>query len=340
MTSSYKAILIALVALIAVILGGTVAFMQLEGFNFMDAIWLTVITITTVGFGDVVPKSPAGRAIALLLVVCGVWLFTYVLSNIFSGLVEGQLADLWGKRKMLNKIKTLKNHIVVCGAGRVGHEVVLELLNYNNPFVVIEKDESRLEELREMGVLFLAGDATEDKLLELARVEHAQGIIVTLPDDASNLFVTISAKNFNPGIRIITRANRPENIKKIRRAGADTVICPSAMAGNRMALSAIKPASVAYVQTLVETREINLELEELILDENSSLAKLPLKDSGLREKFGALLLAIKRNEETLVNPCPDEMLLPGDILIVCGPAENLARLEKLAAGKSTGEITI
>lgn len=332
MSSSDRAIFIASVALIVVILGGSLSFMLLEGFTFMDALWLTVITITTVGFGDIVPKSTMGRAIALLLVVSGISLFTYVLSNIFSSLVEGHLADLWGKRRMIKKIKGLTNHIIVCGAGRVGQEVVLELINHSPSFVVIEKDEQRLKELQELDVLFIQGDATEDKFLHMARIEYAKGIIVTLPDDTGNLFVTMSAKALNPDIKTITRANRPENVNKIKRAGANTVICPSSMAGSRMALSIIKPASVAYVQTLVETRHINLELEELVLSANSPLVNVQLKDSGIREKFGTLVLAIKRSDSTIVNPGPNEILLPGDIMILCGSEENLYDLEKLAIG--------
>ncbi|WP_006523964.1 potassium channel family protein [Desulfoscipio gibsoniae] len=166
----------------------------------------------------------------------------------------------------------------------------------------------------------------------MARIEYAKGIIITLPDDTGNLFVTMSAKALNPKIKTITRANRPENIQKIKRVGANSVICPSSMAGSRMALSMIKPASVAYVQTLVETRHLNLEPEELVLSTNSPLVNVHLKDSGIREKFGTLVLAIKRSDSTIVNPDPKEKLLPGDILIICGSAENLYDLEKLAIG--------
>ncbi|KUK82420.1 MAG: TrkA-N domain protein, partial [Pelotomaculum thermopropionicum] len=239
MTSSGRAVFVGTIILVLLILGGSFIFMGLEGLSFLDAVWLTVITITTVGFGDIVPRTQLGRAIALFVVVGGVWLFTYVLSNIFSALIEGHLIDFWGKRRMMKKIAAMKNHVVVCGIGRVGQEVVTELNNHRTPLVVIDKDEQKLKELREAEVLFVTGDATDDKILLLARVEYAAGIIITLPDDAANLFVTISAKDLNPGIRIITRANSPENVDKIKRAGADSVICPSLMAGNRMALSAV-----------------------------------------------------------------------------------------------------
>ncbi len=332
MKSQNRAIIIATIALLFVILGGSIAFMIVEDFTFVDAIWLTIISITTVGFGDIVPNSVAGRIIVLFIVISGLWLFTYVLGNFFSSLVEGHLIDLWGKRIMMKKVKALNNHIIVCGAGRVGHEVIMELKNNGTPFVVIEKEEKKFKDLRGDNVLYIEGDATEDKTLNLAGIEKAKGIIISLADDAGNLFVTMSARTINPGMKIIARANRPGNINKIKRAGADSVFCPSLMAGKRMALSIIKPASVAYVQALTDTNKVNLELEELILGKSCPIVNKPLKDSGMREDFNTLLLALKRDNDTILNPGPNEVLLPGDIMIVCGPANELSKLEKLALG--------
>ena len=332
MKSQNRAIIIATIALLFVILSGSIAFMIVEDFTFVDAIWLTIISITTVGFGDIVPNSVAGRIIVLFIVISGLWLFTYVLGNFFSSLVEGHLIDLWGKRIMMKKVKDLNNHIIVCGAGRVGYEVIMELKNNGTPFVVIEKEEQKFKDLQRDNVLYVEGDATEDNTLNLAGIEKAKGIIISLADDAGNLFVTMSARTLNPGMKIIARANRPGNINKIKRAGANSVFCPSLMAGKRMALSIIKPASVAYVQALTDTNKVNLELEELILGKNSPIVNQPLKDSGMRERFNTLLLALKRDSDTVLNPGPDEVLLPGDIMIVCGPADKLSNLEKLALG--------
>ncbi|MFZ5646763.1 MAG: potassium channel family protein, partial [Bacillota bacterium] len=269
-----------------------------------------------------------------LMVIGGVGLFTYLLSGVFSVFLEGQMAELWWRRKMMKRISRLENHIVLCGAGRVGKEVATELMRERVNFVVIEKDPEKLNELRELGVQYIAGDATEDKVMQMVHLENASGLIITLPDDTSNLFITMSTKTVNPGIKVITRANRPENIRKMERAGADQVICPSAIAGVRMALAALKPASVSYVQTLVDTRDVNIELEEIFLSSGSSLVGTSLKHSGLREKYNILLLAIKRNEEIILNPKPDETFQPGDLLIVCGTAENLADLEIEAIGEN------
>jgi len=331
---SLRPIISAVLALILLISAGIYCLVKLEDKNFFDALWLMVISITTVGYGDVVPSTTTGRVITMSVIIIGVGLLTYVLSTVFVGVLEGHLRDIWGKKRMMKEISRLRNHIVVCGAGRVGKEVVAGLLQEKQRFVVIEKDFARLEELRsEGGVLFIAGDATEDKVLLSAQAPWARGVITTLAEDAGNLLIAIACKEFNPEVRIVARANRPESIVRLKRAGADTVVCPSAIAGNRMTLASLKPASVAFVQTLVEDREINLNLEELILSKNSSLVGKELKDSEIRENFGVMVLAVRRGEESIINPGPGEKFLPEDLLILCGPAEGLTRLEKVAAGE-------
>ncbi|MCL6557760.1 MAG: potassium channel protein [Firmicutes bacterium] len=329
---SLRPILKALAGLIVLVSCGVYLIIRLEDKSFMDALWLALTSITTVGFGDVVPSTTEGRIVTMLLMVGGIGLLTYLLSTVFVGALEGHLSDIWGKRRMMKEIARLKNHMIVCGAGRVGREVIYELLQENQKFVVIEKDPARLEELRnEGGVLFIAGDATEDKVLLSAGLPRARGVITTLAEDAGNLLITIACKDFNPVARVVARANRQESIVRLRRAGADTVVCPAAIAGNRMALASLKPASVAFVQTLIEDREINLELEELCLSDKSPFTNKELKDSRIREEYGVMVLAIKRGEENIVNPGPAEKLLPGDLLILCGQSEQLSLLEKIAA---------
>ena len=328
--SSLRPIYLSITILLLIMLISIVSFMLFESFSFMDALWLTLIAITTVGFGDIVPKTTGGRLTTIFLVVSGIWLFTYAFSTLFSGILEGHLRDLWGINIMKQKISKLRNHIVVCGAGRVGREVIAQLIHDNVQFVAIEKTTEFLDELHELGALYIIGDATEDKILHAAQIEHARGVVITLAEDTGNLFITMTCKNLENKLHIVARANRPENIWKLQRAGADNVICPSAIAGNRMALAVTKPTSVAYVQTLVENREINLELEELVISKNSPLANRELKDSGLREIFNVQLLAIKRGDKTIPNPVANEQIIDQDVLIVCGAAENLALLEKTA----------
>jgi voltage-gated potassium channel len=259
---------------------------------------------------------------------------TYVLSTIFVGIVEGHISDIWGRRRMMKEISKLKDHMIVCGAGRVGREVVAELIREEQDYVVIEKNPDILDELQEDGsVIFLAGSASEDKVLLAARVAYARGVVTTLADDAENLMITIACRDFNPKVRIVARANRPESIIRLKRAGADTVVSPSAIAGSRMALSALRPASVAFVQTLIEETDIDLDLEELLLKDNSLLVGKRLKDSRLREEYGVMLLAIRRGEKTITNPSSAEELMAGDLLILCGTKAALSHLEKVVLGE-------
>lgn len=325
---SFKSVFYAATALALLVAFTVIGLMKIEGFPFMDALWVTIISITTVGFGDKVPLTDAGRIILMISITSGVGLFTYLLGTTFVAIMEGHLKDIWGRRRMIKEITRMKNHIVVCGAGRVGRAVINELMEEKQNFVVIEKDQGRLEELQELGVPFLTGDATEDRMLLSAGVSRARGVITTLADDAGNLMITIACKDFNPGARVVARANRPESVIRLSRAGADIVVCPSAIAGNRMALASLKPASVAYVQTLIEEREVDLELEELILSEGSSLVGKELKDSRLREEYDVMLLAIKRGDQSIIHPDPSEKLQKGDVLILSGSSDRLTRLEK------------
>jgi len=308
-------------------------FVLLEEKSVMDAIWLTMSSVTTTGYSDVMPSTNAGRIITIFLSALGFGFLTYVLGTSLTGMVEGRISDIWGKRKMMKDISKLKDHIVVCGAGRVGSEVIAELLRENQRFVVIEKDLTRLAELQDEGILHIAGDATEDRALLSARVTDARGVITTIADDAGNLLITITCRDFNPKVHIVARANRPESIIRLKRAGADTVVCPAAIAGNRMALASLKPVSVAVVQTLVEDRENNLNLEELTINEKSVLVGKELKNSRIREDYDVIVLAIRRGDRNIINPAPTEKFIAGDLLVLCGIAEQLSKLEKIVAGE-------
>ncbi|MFX4260584.1 potassium channel family protein [Pelotomaculum propionicicum] len=330
--TSIRPILYAFLFLITFISSAVFYYCEFEQKSFMDAVWLTMSSVTTTGYNDVMPVTKTGRIITILLSVLGFGFLTFVLSTFLTGMVEGRISGVWGKRKMAREIAKLINHIIVCGAGRVGREVVSELLQEKQQFVVIEKDPARLAELREEGVLFIAGDATEDRNLLAAGINKARGVITTLADDAGNLMIIITCKDFNPAAHVVTRANRPESIVRLKRAGADTVVCPSAIAGNRMALASTKPTSVAVVETIVEDRNNNLNLEELVISEHSTLVGKEIRESRLRKDHGILVLAIKRNGSNIINPEPTEKYLAGDLLVLCGMAEQLAKVETVITG--------
>jgi voltage-gated potassium channel len=328
--TSIRPIIFAVSFLIIIITTAVFFFIEIENKSVLDAVWLTMSSVTTTGYSDVMPFTKAGRIITIFLSVLGFGFLTFVLSTFLTGMVEGRISGVWGKRKMMQAISKLNNHIVVCGSGRVGREVVCELLQEKKDFVVIEKDPVHLTEFCDAGVLSITGDATEDKVLLAAGIKKARGVIITLADDAENLMITITCKDFNPGAHIVARANRPESIIRLKRGGADTVVCPSAIAGNRMALASLKPTSVAVVETIIEDRKNSLNLEELIVGEKSTLIGKEIKESRLRKDYGTLVLAIKREGINIINPEPTEKLMAGDLLVVCGTAEQLTRLEKIA----------
>ncbi|SHE92252.1 potassium channel family protein [Desulforamulus putei] len=320
--------LYAFITLNVVMAVGVFSLIKIEGLSVVDAAWLATISITTVGYGDIVPKTVPGRLVTMGLIVSGVGLYTYILSTVMVSIAEGQLFDLLGEKRRRKMISKLNNHIIVCGLGRVGSEVFNTLKHEKQPFVVIEKNPERAALYRHSGVPVVVGDASEDKVLEQAGIHRARTLITTLPDDAGNLFIVMTSKDLNPNIKVITRATRSEGIPRLKRAGADSVIAPSALGGRRMAMSAIKPASVAFVQTLFERHNVYYQLEEFTVSSNSWLANKALKESGLREKFGCQLLVINRGHETIGSPGPDEVILPGDELIVFGPSDKLSELEK------------
>lgn len=321
----------ATIFLIAFVSSAVFYYYEFEHKSFLDALWLTMSAVTTTGYSDVMPVNKTGRIVAIFLSVLGFSFLTFVLSTFLAGMVEGRISGVWGKRKMAREIAKLKNHIVVCGAGRVGREVVNELKG-KREFVIIEKDPVQLAELAEEGILHIAGDATEDRMLLAAGIKDAKGVITTLAEDAENLMIIITCKDFNPEARVVARANRPESIIRMKRAGADTVICPSAIAGNRMALASTKPTSVAVVETIVEDRNNNLNLEELTISEKSMLVGKEIRESRLRKDYGILVLAIKRDERNIINPEPTEIFMAGDILVLCGTAEQLSKTELMITG--------
>ena len=223
----------------------------------------------TIGYGDYYPKTVEGRFFIMFLIICGVGLFGYLFSAALSGIVEGHLNDVWRKRKMMKRIAQLKEHIVVCGTGRVGSEVIKELLDEKQSFVVIDKDPVKLESVKKYcrtdDILFINEDATEEQALLAAGIERAAGLITTCGDDAVNLMIIVTCKDFNPAIKIISRATHVESVARLKRAGADTVICPSVMAGNWMAMTMVKPASISFMRSLVDDTVLMLPHTDQLL---------------------------------------------------------------------------
>ncbi|MHB1125433.1 MAG: potassium channel family protein [Bacillota bacterium] len=325
----WRPILTATTLLMAIITLGTVGYFFLENISLLQALWLTFASITTVGYGDLVPITPGGKLFTIIITFFGVGVFLYTLGNVVSVIVEGGLKNVWERSKMLKTIDRLQEHIIVCGAGRVGREVINRLKKENVPFVVIETNQLRVESLLAENVLVLEGDATDDALLLLAGIERARGLVSSLPDDALNVYVTLTSKGLNPKVKVVARSNRPESEAKLVRAGADKVISPAVIGGRRMAISILKPASVEFVDTLMSDHGLEFELEELIVPQDSPLAGYSLKESRIKQEAGVMVVAIQRDGTMLNFPDAEEILHTGDLLITIGTRHQLEKFETL-----------
>ena len=317
--------------LLITIFFGTVGIIMTEHLSLAKAIYLTIQTITTVGFGDIEVHSYYGHIVLILLMMFGVGVMLYFAGLMMAFIIEGQLAGAYGRKKMKKKIERLEDHIIVCGAGRVGRQVLYRLRKEGADCVVIEQQEDLVKELIEEGFLVIQSDATQDEALKSASIVRAKGLITALPEDSLNVFVTLTAKGLNPAIHVVARMDKLESENKLLRAGADKVISPAILGGWRMAMSILKPISVEYIETVIHDHSIEMEMEELRVEPGSCLVGKTLSTSGIKQQTGAMILAILRNKQVISNPGAMEEILQGDLLIVFGLREQLHRLEEVAA---------
>jgi len=328
-----KRMAIAFLALVVTLIVGTAGLMLTEDISLAKAIYFTIETITTVGYGDVEIYSDAGHIFLVFLMVGGVGVMVNLTGLITAFLVEGQLGGVYGRRKMNKKIEQLQDHIILCGAGRVGRHVLYSLRKEGAECVVIEQQENLVNQFIEEGFLVIHSDATQDETLKKAGIDKAKGLITALPEDSLNVFVTLTAKGLNPNIHVVARMDKLESEKKLLRAGADKVISPATIGGLRMAMSILKPNSIDYIETVFHDNNIEMEMEELRVEQGSCLVGKTLSTSGIKQQIGAMVLAILRNDQVISNPSATEEILQGDLLIVLGLKEQIHHLEAVAANK-------
>ena len=305
--------------------------MIIEGFSFFDAVYQTVTTITTAGFGEVEPLSDAGRAFTLFLIVVGIIVILYVLSCITQIAVEGELESILGRRRMHSRMRALKDHYIVCGFGRVGEEIALEFVSRDLPFVVVETNQEAIGRAERRGYLLLIGDATNDEILKAAGVERAACLLAASDSDAGNTFIVLTARALNPGLFIVSRAAYPESEPRMLRAGADRVFSPYNIAGKQMALTALHPLVVEFIDTLASRRDGAPILAEIDVSEVSGLAGRTIHD--VLHQFPSIVVLGLENAagDLRVGPATDTVLRMGDRVILMGQESELEAIRPVRA---------
>ena len=316
-----------LLMLIGIIAMGTLGYYFVEHMPLFEAFYMTIITLSTVGFSEVVPLSQAGRAITVVIIVLGISVGAYTIGMLVRALVEGELVKIFGRRKVQKQVSGLKNHFIICGFGRIGRIVCSELDADNIDFVVIEQDPSVIEHIEARKYLYLEMDATTEEALMQAGVMTAKGIVTAVNSDANNVFITMTAKSLRPDVFVLARASEEKNEAKLSRAGATRVVSPYLIGGRRIAQMLKKPTVVDFVDIAMMGSHLGLMMEEAKIGDNSSLIGKSLIDSHLRKDYGVIIVAIKkRSGEMVFNPMPSEMLEGGDVIVILGKKEDLTRM--------------
>ncbi|MEK6223297.1 MAG: potassium channel protein [Thermodesulfobacteriales bacterium] len=329
MTGIRKKLFLSLWLIIFINAFGVIGYMVIEGWNFRDSLFMTVITITTVGYGEVHELSAAGEVFTIVLLVFGVGIILYLLGTAAKLLLEGELEDLIGRKRLEKKISELKEHYIICGFGRMGKTIAKELSSRGIDILIIEQNS--VPNLEKGELLILEGDANNEDVLKSAGIEKAKGLISVLSSDAENLFLVLSARDLNPDLFIVARASEESSERKILRAGADRVVSPYYTGGIRMANSILKPAVVDFIEYATKSGNLELQLEEILLSEDSKFNTLTLENSVIGRDFGIIIVAIKRNDGRMeFNPRSSSLINAGDTLVALGESSKLRRLESLA----------
>jgi voltage-gated potassium channel len=322
---------VALGLIMAMVSIGIVGFIVIENYTFFEAFYMTIITIATVGFQEVHPLSESGRLFTALLIITSFGTFAYAISAITKYVVEGEFNYYYKFYKVNNTINKLSNHVVICGYGRNGKQAATVLQSNHQQFVIIEKNETLVEQVREHGFLCVQGDCTQDELLHKTGISQARALITTLPIDADNLFVVLTARSINPNLTIISRASDDNSDKKLKIAGANNVIMPDRIGGAHMASLVIKPDVIEFLDHITGQGGPNINLEEIVFNElPEHLRNHTIKDLEVRNKSGANIIGFKTAKgEYVINPSADTKIIPGAKLFVLGTPEQVSKLREL-----------
>ncbi len=330
--SPVRKILLLVLLMLLILVGGTVGYMVIEGASLLDSVYMTIITLSSVGYDETIQLSPAGQVFTIILISFGVGTVTFTVFMIGGIVVEGQIRKIFGRRYVERQIKGLKEHYIICGFGRMGGVLAGQLDEQKVPFVVVEQDNEAVARLAASDFLFVDGDATTEDVLDRANIRNAKGLISGVASDADNLFVTLTARGMNPDLFIMARAVDEKSEGKLLLAGADRVVDPYRLGAIRLAQSILRPAFVDFVELATFRDHLELGMEEIRVEQGSPLDGVRLRDSEIRSRYGLMVITVKKTDGTMtLNPPPDLLIEAGDILISIGKPENLRELDEVCA---------
>ncbi len=321
-------------ALLIVIAVGTAGFHFIEGWPWFDGFYMVITTLTTIGYQETHPLSHAGRIFNVFVIIAGVSLVFLAIGALTQALLEFELRNFFGRRRMERDISRLSEHYIICGAGRVGRSAARELARRPVPFVIIEQNEAKAERHAHENWLMMVGDATQEQTLRDAQIHRARGLVAATTTDATNLYIVLTARGLNARLKIIARASEEDAEKHLLTAGADSVVSPYSFAGQRIAQSFLRPHVVSFLDTATTHLGMDLEIGEVYVSASSPFAGRTIESSRIRQDRGVIILAIKREKGMRFNLAPDDRIEPGDFLIAMGEPSQLRQLEQSAAAKS------
>jgi voltage-gated potassium channel len=321
------------VALLALIVaGGTVGYVAIEGWGVWDAFYMTIITVTTVGYKEVHDLSRAGEALTVLVLISGVGAALYTFTLLATVVVEGGLPKRLQKRRHEHMLETLKDHFIICGYGRIGSIVAHQFRRQGVPFVVVERNADRLQAAIDDGALGVEADASREEVLKRVGIDRARGLIAAVGTDAENVYAVLSARVMRPDLFIVGRAETEDATVKLKRAGADRVISPYQIGAVQMAQTALRPAVVDFMELATSAENLELAMDEIPIATHSSLANQSILEANLRQRYGVIVVGIQREDGRMeFNPEPETMIGAGDKLVVLGRPGSLKQLETSAA---------
>ena len=326
----FKKLRISLTLLIAVLAFGTVSYYFVEGMGFFDAFYMTIITISTVGFSEIAPLSPLGRVITIVIISTGIIIGAYTIGMVMRVFIEGELKKSFGRKKMEKQITKLRDHYIICGFGRIGELICRELYASGIDFVVIENDPQVIDQLESTGFLFYPMDSRSEEALITAGVMDAKGLVTAVTSDADNVFIILTAKGLRPDLFVLSRSSKVKNEGKLIRAGASRVVSPYLIGGRRMAQILIKPTVTDFIDIAMMDNNLDLLMEEARISPSSKLVGKNLIESNLRQDYGVIIVAIKKKMGQMIfNPVPTEKLESEDILVVLGKKEVMEKMTQV-----------